>query len=126
MLFLIVRVSQLIIGHDALNDGRVDIVDAWSESNKSLGVIKDGVEGSEEGLSKDPFVDVVILEWEEAFVAFADVHHKALWCKLHVVPVVYEKRNAPVAIECARSHQHVVDQFILGLVHNFVEGLGSN
>lgn len=74
------RVNKLIIWYNSFNDARVDIVDAWSKSYKTLGVIKDGVERSEEWLSKNPLVNIVVLEWEEALVSLSNVHDKALWC----------------------------------------------
>jgi hypothetical protein len=76
-------------------------VDTWSETNQSSGIIEDGVEVSEERLSENPGVIIVILEGQETLVFLSNVDDVGFWDHFDVVSVVDEKRDVLVQVDVA-------------------------
>ena len=67
---------EFIIRDDTLNNTGMHEVDARGESDDTFRIIKNGIEASKERLSKDPFVDVIVLKWNKAFISITDINHK--------------------------------------------------
>jgi hypothetical protein len=63
-------------------------VDTWGETNQTSGIIKDGVEVSEERFSENPVVIFVILEWQEALIFLTDIDNEGFWDEFDIVPIV--------------------------------------
>ena len=83
-------------------------VDTWGETNQTSGIIKDGVEVSEERLTENPGGIIVILEGQEALVFLADVDDVGLWDHLDVVSVVDEERDVLVQVDVAWTVEETV------------------
>jgi hypothetical protein len=79
---------ESIIRNDTLDNTSMHEVDAWSKTNDTLRIIKNGIETSEEWLTEYPLVDVIVLERDKAFVSITDINNKRFWSEFHVISVI--------------------------------------
>lgn len=73
-------------------------VDTWGETNQTSGIIKDGVEVSEERFSENPGVIIVILEWQETLIFLTNIDNERFWDKFHIVSIVNKKRHILIQV----------------------------
>jgi hypothetical protein len=92
-------IVELIIWNNSFCNTRMNKVDTWRKTNQTSGVIKDRIKVSEEWLSKNPGIFLVILEWQEALIFLSNVDDVGFWNKFYIISIVNKKRNILIQVD---------------------------
>jgi hypothetical protein len=107
-LFVNVSKLKLVIWNHTFEDTGMDKVDTWSNCKETLAVVKDRVEVSEEWLSKNKFISLVELEWNEALASNSNVNYKTLWHQFNIISIIHKEVDRLIFGDITWSKQKII------------------
>jgi hypothetical protein len=62
------RLVKFITWNNTFNNASMHIIDARCKPNNTLRIIKYCIKASKEWFPENPFINIIILEWNETFI----------------------------------------------------------